>query len=119
MTDSTGTPQPVDAPDSTCILSAFLETDGSISLLLRFPGSTRPTAASIDPIETTVQAAGPTRRPVELRYGHPDDRLLRLIVAMHVDALTHELCQASRSAGVPRTELPLVPWLCATSAMIS
>jgi hypothetical protein len=89
-TDVPGLPDPT---DSTRILSAILEPDGSISLLLRFSGCDAPVSASIDPIETTIGVAGPVRRPIELRYGHEADRLLRLIVAMHADALAYERSQ--------------------------
>ena len=119
MTDPTSVPDSTLPPDSTCILSAVLETDGSISLQIVFPGSLAPVAASIDPIETTIQAAGSLRRPVELRYGHPQDRLLRLVVAMHVDALAYERRHQPRHICVPNAELPLVTWICPSSTMTS
>jgi hypothetical protein len=97
---STGTPDP---SDSTRLLAATLEPDGSISLLIRFPDSDAPVTASIDPIETTIQAAGPVRRPVELRPGHAADRLLRLVIAMHVDALAYERRQQHH---LPPVRLP-------------
>jgi hypothetical protein len=75
---------------ATRILSAFLEPDGSITVILLFPDGTVPVSATIAPIETTVQAAGPVSRPVNLSYGAETDRHLRLIVAMHVDALAYE-----------------------------
>jgi hypothetical protein len=100
-TDIPGLPDPT---DSTRILSAILEPDGSISLLLRFSGCDAPVSASIDPIETTVSAAGQIRRPIELRYGHEADRLLRLIVAMHADALAYERSQQKRLRFHPPTD---------------
>ena len=72
------------------VLSAFLETDGSITAIVLFPNAPEPASVSIDPIETTIQAAGPAPRPIDLAYGHEADRHLRLIVAMHVDALAYE-----------------------------
>ena len=76
--------------ETTRILSAFIEPDGSITVILLFPDGEAPVSVTIDPIETTVQAAGPTPRPIDLRYGLAADRHLRLIVAMHVDALSYE-----------------------------
>jgi hypothetical protein len=78
------------ARDSTRILSALLEPDGTIKLRLLFPDSDEPLAVSIDPLETTARAAGPETRPVELDYGSAADRHLRLLIAMHVDALAYE-----------------------------
>jgi hypothetical protein len=72
------------------VLSAFLEPDGSITAIALFPGATEPASISIDPVETTMQAAGPAPRPIDLTYGHDADRHLRLIIAMHVDALAYE-----------------------------
>jgi hypothetical protein len=76
--------------DSTRILSATLEPDGTINLRLVFPGSDEPVTTTIEPIETTIQAAGAETRPVELRYGAEADRHLRLLIAMHADALAYE-----------------------------
>jgi hypothetical protein len=80
----------VGAPDSTRVLSALLEPDGTILLQVHFSGSPEPVSATIDPIETTIRAAGARSRPVHLEYGDPRDRHLRLIVAMHADALAYE-----------------------------
>ena len=76
--------------DATHVLSAFLETDGSISMIVLFPDSDQASLVTIDPIETTIQAAGPVSRRIDLNYGAPADRHLRLIVAMHADALAYE-----------------------------
>jgi hypothetical protein len=76
--------------DSTRILSATLEPDGTINLWLILPGGDEPIAATIEPIATTIQAAGPETRPVELGYGAETDRHLRLVIAMHADALAYE-----------------------------
>jgi hypothetical protein len=76
-----------DVRDSTCILSALLEPDGTILLQLSVPGRAEPIPATIEPTEATRRAAGPTTRAVQLAYGHPHDRLLRLLIAMHADAL--------------------------------
>jgi hypothetical protein len=76
--------------ESTSILSAFLEPDGSITVILLFPDGVEPVSTIIKPIETTVQAAGPVPRQIDLTYGVEADRHLRLIVAMHVDALAYE-----------------------------
>lgn len=76
--------------DSTHILSAFLEPDGSITIILLFPDGEEPVSATITPMETTRHAAGPVPRQIDLTYGSEDDRHLRLIVAMHVDALAFE-----------------------------
>jgi hypothetical protein len=81
---------------STRVLSALLEPDGTIRLLLVFPGTQEPVSAIIDPIETTVQAAGPQARPIHLEYGHAQDRHLRLVIAMHADALAYERARRSR-----------------------
>lgn len=121
MTDPTDLSRDTGAPDTgaaTRILSAILEPDGSISLLIQFSEGDAPVAASIDPIETTVRAAGPVRRPVELRYGHADDRLLRLVVAMHVDALAYERRERQQAprrplAEPPRPRLQAASWLLA------
>ena len=72
------------------VLSAFLEPDGSITAIALFPGAPEPASISIAPVETTMQAAGPAPRPIDLTYGHDADRHLRLIIAMHVDALAYE-----------------------------
>jgi hypothetical protein len=78
------------SPDSTRILSATLEPDGTIHLRLVFPGSGEPVAATIEPIETTIRAAGAETRAVDLGYGAEADRHLRLVIAMHADALAYE-----------------------------
>jgi hypothetical protein len=85
--------------ESTRILSAFLDPDGSISVILLFPEGDQPVQATIGPLETTVQVAGPVPRQIDLTYGSETDRHLRLIVAMHIDALAYEreLEQARRS----------------------
>jgi hypothetical protein len=75
---------------STRILSASLEPDGTIRLSLVFAGCDAAEVAIIEPLETTVRAAGPRARPVELTPGTERDRHLRLIVAMHADALAYE-----------------------------
>src|SRR4051812_2883834 len=75
---------------TTQILSALLEPDGTIRLRLRFPGSSEPETATIEPIDTTIQEAGAEARAIHLEYGHEHDRHLRLIVAMHADALAYE-----------------------------
>jgi hypothetical protein len=75
---------------ATHVLSAFLETDGSITLIVLFPDSDQAIMTTIDPIETTIQASGPVPRRIDLTYGAPADRHLRLIVAMHADALAYE-----------------------------
>jgi hypothetical protein len=77
-------------PDTTRILSAALQPDGSIVLHVLFPGSSEPVAATIEPIATTIRAAGPEARAVDLTYGALTDRHLRLVIAMHVDALAYE-----------------------------
>ena len=84
-------------PGTTRILSALLEPDGTIRLRLVFPGSPAPEAATIEPIETTIRAAGAVARTVDLEYGHEQDRHLRLVVAMHADALAYE--REQRAAG--------------------
>jgi hypothetical protein len=76
--------------ETTRILAAFLEPDGSITAILLFPDGAQPLSVTIDPIETTIQVAGPSPRPIDLTYGAEADRHLRLIVAMHVDALAYE-----------------------------
>jgi hypothetical protein len=78
------------APETTQILSALLEPDGTIRLRLRFPGSPEPEAATIEPIDTTIQAAGAEARAIYLEHGHEHDRYLRLVIAMHADALAYE-----------------------------
>jgi hypothetical protein len=75
---------------ATHVLSAFLETDGSITMIVLFPDSDQAVMTTLDPIETTIQAAGPVPRRIDLTYGAPADRHLRLIVAMHADALAYE-----------------------------
>lgn len=75
---------------ATHVLSAFLETDGSITMIVLFPDSDQAIMTTLDPIETTIQAAGPAPRRIDLTYGAPADRHLRLIVAMHADALSYE-----------------------------
>jgi hypothetical protein len=75
---------------STRILSASLEPDGTIRLLLVFAGCQTPEIALIEPLETTIRAAGPQARAVDLAPGAERDRHLRLIVAMHADALAYE-----------------------------
>lgn len=79
-----------DAPESTRVLAAVLEPDGTIRLHLLFPGSQEPVTTTVPPIETTIRAAGPEARPIHLEYGHACDRQLRLLVAMHADALAYE-----------------------------
>lgn len=76
--------------EATHVLSAFLEVDGSISMIVLFPDTDQASLVTIDPIETTIQAAGPMSRRVNLNYGAETDRHLRLIVAMHADALAYE-----------------------------
>lgn len=76
--------------ESPRTVSAFLESDGSITVILVCPEGGRPLSLTIDPIETTIQAAGSAPRPIDLTYGSEHDRHLRLIVAMHVDALAYE-----------------------------
>jgi hypothetical protein len=75
---------------STRILSALLEPDGTIRLMLLYPDSVQPCAETIEPIETTIQAAGRETRHIDLIFGTEADRHLRLIVAMHADALAYE-----------------------------
>lgn len=87
---------------STRIISALLEPDGTIRLSLLLPGSTAPETAIIDPVETTIRAAGPRARAVNLESGHEQDRHLRLIVAMHADALAYEREQQARRNAWPR-----------------
>jgi hypothetical protein len=87
---------------STRILSAFLEPDGSITVFLLFPDGSEPHSATIEPVGTTVQAAGPVSRPIDLAYGSDVDRHLRLIVAMHVDALDYERELARTERGLCR-----------------
>ena len=82
---------------ATHVLSAFLEADGSITLIVLFPDSDQAAMVTIDPIETTIQAAGPVPRRIDLNYGSEADRHLRLIVAMHADALAYEREQAARA----------------------
>ena len=83
---------------TTHVLSAFLEADGSITMIVLFPDSDQAIMTTIDPIETTIQAAGATPRRIDLNFGAPADRHLRLIVAMHADAVAYEreLAQAAR-----------------------
>lgn len=87
---------------STRIVSALLEPDGTIRLSLLLPGSAAPETAIIDPVETTVRAAGPQARAVQLEPGHEQDRHLRLIIAMHADALAYEREQRARGDAWPR-----------------
>jgi hypothetical protein len=87
--------------ETTRILAAFLEPDGSITAILLFPDGPQPLSVTIDPIETTIQVAGPSPRPIDLTYGVEADRHLRLIVAMHVDALAYER-ELERSGHAPR-----------------
>jgi len=75
---------------ATHVLSAFLEADGSITMIVLFPDNDQAAMVTIDPIETTIQAAGPMPRRIDLNYGAEADRHLRLIVAMHADALAYE-----------------------------
>lgn len=82
---------------ATHVLSAFLEADGSITLIVLFPDGDQAIMTTIDPIETTIQAAGPVPRRIDLNYGAEADRHLRLIVAMHADALAYEREQAART----------------------
>ena len=82
---------------ATHVLSAFLEADGSITLIVLFPDSDQAAMVTIDPIETTIQAAGPVPRRIDLHFGAEADRHLRLIVAMHADALAYEREQAART----------------------
>ena len=84
---------------ATHVLSAFLEADGSITMIVLFPDTDQAIMTTLDPIETTIQAAGPVPRRIDLTYGAPADRHLRLIVAMHADALAYEreLDQAART----------------------
>jgi hypothetical protein len=77
-------------PTATRVLSALLEPDGTIRLHLRFADAPEPVVATIEPIETTIQAAGAEARAVHLEYGHEHDRHLRLVIAMHADALAYE-----------------------------
>ena len=90
---------------ATHVLSAFLETDGSITLIVLFPDSDQAIMTTIDPIETTIQAAGPVPRRIDLTYGAPADRHLRLIVAMHADALAYER-ELEQASTILRRELP-------------
>ena len=76
--------------ETTHVLSAFLEVDGSITMIVLFPDTDQAIMTTIDPIETTIQAASPAPRRIDLTYGAPADRHLRLIVAMHADALAYE-----------------------------
>jgi hypothetical protein len=76
--------------DPTRVLSAQLEPDGTIRLCLLFPDSVQPYAATIEPIESTIRAAGHETRQIDLMFGAESDRQLRLIVAMHADALAYE-----------------------------
>ena len=76
--------------EATHVLSAFLEVDGSITMIVLFPDSDQASLVTIDPIDTTIQAAGPVSRRIDLNYGSEADRHLRLIVAMHADALGYE-----------------------------
>jgi hypothetical protein len=84
---------------ATHVLSAFLEADGSITMIVLFPDSDQAAMVTIDPIETTIRAAGPMPRRIDLNYGAEADRHLRLIVAMHADALAYEreMEQAART----------------------
>jgi hypothetical protein len=74
----------------TRVLSALLEPDGTIQLSLLFPDSDEPLAATIQPIETTARAAGPKARDIDLDGREEADRHLRLLIAMHADALAYE-----------------------------
>ena len=76
--------------EATHVLSAFLEVDGSITMIVLFPDVDQASLVTIDPIETTIQAAGPVSRRIDLTYGVEADRHLRLIIAMHADALAFE-----------------------------
>jgi hypothetical protein len=76
--------------EATHVLSAFLEVDGSISMIVLFPDTDQASLVTIDSIETTIQAAGPVSRRIDLSFGAEADRHLRLIVAMHADALGYE-----------------------------
>ena len=87
------------AQPSTRVLSALLEPDGTIQLRLVFPDSPDPVVATIEPIATTIQAAGAEVRPVQLESGHERDRHLRLVIAMHADALAYERERRDRCAG--------------------
>ena len=75
---------------ATHVLSAFLEADGSITMIVLFPDSDQAVMATLEPVETTVSAAWPVPRPVDLTHGSERDRHLRLLVAMHADALARE-----------------------------
>jgi hypothetical protein len=77
------------ALETVRILSAFLEPDGSITVIVLYPDGAEPASITIDPVETTIQSAGPVPRPIDLSFGQDADRHLRLIVAMHVDALVY------------------------------
>jgi hypothetical protein len=93
---------------ATHVLSAFLETDGSITMIVLFPDSEQAIMTTVDPIETTIQAAGPVPRRIDLTYGAPADRHLRLIVAMHADALAYER-ELEQATSTLRRELPSQP----------
>jgi hypothetical protein len=77
-------------PDTTHVLSALLEPDGTIRLHLRFADHPEPVVTTIEPIETTIESAGAEARAIHLEYGHECDRHLRLVIAMHADALAYE-----------------------------
>ncbi len=98
---------------ATHVLSAFLEADGSITMIALFPDSDQAAMVTIDPIETTIRAAGPVPRKIDLNYGAAADRHLRLIVAMHADALAYqrEIEQAARTLrrGQPHHQLAVEP----------
>jgi hypothetical protein len=87
---------------STRIISALLEPDGTIRLSLLLPGSSTPETVTIDPVETTIRSAGPEARAVQLEPGHEQDRHLRLIIAMHADALAYERERRAKRDGWPR-----------------
>ena len=73
--------------ESTHILSGFLDPDGSITVIVLTPDGGEPIPVTIAPTETTIHAAGSMPRQIDLTFGAEADRHLRLIVAMHVDAL--------------------------------
>ena len=56
---------------ATHVLSAFLEADGSITMIVLFPDTDQAIMTTLDPIETTIRAAGPVPRRIDLTYGAP------------------------------------------------
>src|SRR4051812_34577373 len=87
--------------ESTHILSGFLEPDGSITVIVLLPDGGQPVSVTIAPTETTIRATGSTPRQIDLTFGAEADRHLRLIVAMHVDALA---CNHALPAAPPLGE---------------